>query len=133
MQMKLHRSVAVALWLLEHGAASPSRSALAGDLLEQLNEKRSTGWLWRQVLAVMAIRAMERTRALVSPVMFSLAWSTVFSAWTLFAGGRYGFSLSGLGRGAAWPSSAVLQIGLCLFPIVAFAWTGILVFQLLRT
>lgn len=40
----------LATWFLEHMRFSNTDDALAGDLLEEFNQRRSAAWYWRQVL-----------------------------------------------------------------------------------
>lgn len=130
--MSPNLSTTLAIWVMEHTTSSPSRSALAGDLLEQFHGGRSHGWLWRQVLTVLAIRAVEGMHALIAPVIFSLAWGMVFSAWTLWGAGHFDFALPQAAPGAAWPTTAIVEIGSSLLPVVVFVWVGFLMYMLLR-
>ena len=57
--MTRRRLSPLAIRLLERFVADSS--AMAGDLLEEFNRRKSSGWLWWQVLATIAIRAVERS------------------------------------------------------------------------
>jgi hypothetical protein len=46
---------ALAAWLLEHFRFSITDDALAGDLLEEFNQRRSAAWYWRQVLVAILV------------------------------------------------------------------------------
>ena len=46
---------ALAIWLLRHLRPGRDSEALSGDLLETFAERRSRGWLWRQVLIAIAM------------------------------------------------------------------------------
>lgn len=130
--MSPNLSTTIAIWVLEHTVSSPSRSALAGDLLEQFHGGRSHAWIWRQVLSVLAIKAVEGMHALIAPVIFSLAWGMVFSAWTLSGAGHIDFALPQAAAGTAWPATAIVEIGSSLSPVVFFVWVGALLYMLLR-
>ena len=49
------RSVAVAIWLLQHLGGKASEDALIGDLLERMAEGQTAGWLWREVLMALVV------------------------------------------------------------------------------
>ena len=51
----------VASWLLRHLAFGPD-DALAGDLVEQFQQGRSSLWYWRQVLWTILARALADAR-----------------------------------------------------------------------
>jgi hypothetical protein len=59
----------LALWLLKHCGASYHSDSLAGDLIEQYGEGRSSAWCWRQVVVAIvaaqgrSIRSMPWTAA----------------------------------------------------------------------
>ena len=49
-------SSSAAIWVLEHLAPSYRREALAGDLLEEFQHRRSLTWLWSRVLQAVSLR-----------------------------------------------------------------------------
>jgi hypothetical protein len=53
--MKSSVPPALATWLLEHIRFSNTDDALAGDLLEEFNQRRSAAWYWRQVLVAILV------------------------------------------------------------------------------
>ena len=60
--MKSSKPPAVATWLLEHIRFSATDAALAGDLLEEFNQRRSAAWYWRQVLAAIVAGFLSEVR-----------------------------------------------------------------------
>jgi hypothetical protein len=52
----------IAMWMLERFASAHYRESLAGDLIEQLACGRSRAWVWRQVLAAVAIAPLSALR-----------------------------------------------------------------------
>lgn len=53
----------LATWLYERLASSPTRDALAGDLVEQYAAGRSRAWFWRQVLTAIIVDVATHLRA----------------------------------------------------------------------
>jgi hypothetical protein len=64
----------LAMYLLYRFGSHYQRDSLAGDLIEQFQESRSSAWVWREVLCAVLI---ERLRAIESK-----PWR--FSAKTIF-------------------------------------------------
>lgn len=52
----------LATWLLEHVPFSNSNDALAGDLLEDFQQRRSVAWYWRQVFAAILVGFVRDVR-----------------------------------------------------------------------
>lgn len=53
--MKSSKPPALASWMLEHLTLGPTNEALAGDLLEDFQRRRSAAWYWRQVLGAIVL------------------------------------------------------------------------------
>ena len=128
--MKAGTMVALAIWCLEHLTFGCDQEALCGDLLEELQRGRSTGWLWREVLTAIGIRAYQATKPYVLPLVFSAGWSALYPAWRLLAASR--FSAAKPDYRVAWPYSSFQEIAQGVGPAVTFVWLGFLVFLLLR-
>lgn len=52
----------LATWFLEHMRFSNTDDALAGDLLEEFNQRRSAAWYWRQVLVAVLVGFASEVR-----------------------------------------------------------------------
>ena len=128
--MKAGTMVALAIWSLEHLPFGCDHEALCGDLLEELQGGRSTGWLWREVLTAIGIRAYQATKPYVLPLVFSAGWSALYPAWRLLAASRFSAAIPDYR--VAWPYSSFQEIAQGVGPAVTFVWLGFLVFLLLR-
>jgi len=58
--MKTPRLPAAAVWLLDAFKATENNSALIGDLTEEVSRGQSGVWLWRQVVAAIALASAKR-------------------------------------------------------------------------
>jgi hypothetical protein len=68
---------ALATWMLEHMLWGGRNEALAGDLLEEFQRRRSATWYWRQVLGAILASFSSELRAdwlLVWTVVFTFVW-----------------------------------------------------------
>jgi hypothetical protein len=76
--VKPSKPPALAAWMLEHLLWGGKNEALAGDLLEEFQRRRSTAWYWRQVLFAIfdGISGALRAHWLVLSVqiVFAAAW-----------------------------------------------------------
>jgi hypothetical protein len=72
--MKSSKPPALPTWLLEH-LNGGSTEALAGDLLEQFSQGRSTAWYWRQVLIAMLHAFRREWRIELMALAFTAAWA----------------------------------------------------------
>ena len=52
----------LATWLLKRLGSGPDADAIAGDLLEGFQERRSGGWYWRQVLIALVVGSWQEIR-----------------------------------------------------------------------
>jgi hypothetical protein len=76
--MKSSKPPALAAWMLEHLMLGGANDALAGDLLEEFQRRRSVGWYWRQVLGAILASYSNELRAdwvMVWTIVFTLAWA----------------------------------------------------------
>lgn len=128
--MKAGTMVALAIWCLEHLTFGCDQEALCGDLLEELQGGRSTGWLCREVLTAIGIRAYQAAKPYVLPLVFSAGWSALYPAWRYLAASRYSTAIPA--HRVAWPYSSFQELAQGVAPAVMFVWLGFLVFLLLR-
>jgi hypothetical protein len=105
---------ALATWLVEHAIPGEKNEALAGDLLEQFSQGRSTGWYWRQVLAAIAVGFSRELRILCVAASFTLFWVSVLAvsrqSLIHFSGGRLFQAVLGREVTLAWPVSVIAPI-----------------------
>lgn len=131
--MKPTRAIDLAIWLLEHLTFGSDTESVAGDLLEEFQRGRSAAWCWREALAAMALRAVGPARDLALVMLFSVAWSMAYTLWRVFSPAVTA-AISGASMTLVpWPGPAVLQVGSSLAPILAFVWSGVLVYLFLRS
>lgn len=71
----------IAAWALEHLTFGDRDEALAGDLLEALQNGRSNTWYWRQALMACAVSWSESFRERASLLIFALLWSMAAPGW----------------------------------------------------
>jgi hypothetical protein len=76
--MRPTSSTALATWMLDHLALGARNESLSGDLLEELHSGRSTAWYWRQTLSAIVVTLSTRTRAYMTPLLFSAGWSLLY-------------------------------------------------------
>lgn len=130
--MKPFRSVVLATWLVERLTFGLAKENLSGDLLEELHVGRSARWYWRQVMAAIAIGAGRAARECVLPLMFAAGWSMLYPAWRFLFRGGWAHATPHIWPTAAWPLSAMLELGYGMAPAVTFVWVGLLVYMLAR-
>lgn len=68
---------ALATWMLEHLLWGGGNEALAGDLLEEFQRRRSVAWYWRQVFGAIVTSFSNELRAdwvMVWTIVFSIVW-----------------------------------------------------------
>jgi hypothetical protein len=76
--MKPSKPPAAATWMLEHLLPGVKNEALAGDLLEEFQRRRSTAWYWRQVFGAISASLLKEVRAdwlMVWTIVFSIVWA----------------------------------------------------------
>jgi pimeloyl-ACP methyl ester carboxylesterase len=130
--MKSTKTIAPAIWLLEHLGFGANNEALSGDLLEQFHRGRSAAWLWCEALTAIAVHALSTARLYALPLTFSCAWGMLYRAWNL--SGRDWAQQAALLRWPqlAWPGSAFMDLCLGVAPAITFVWLGFLVYLLFR-
>src|SRR5690348_12238791 len=79
--MKALQPPVLATWMLEHLLVNDSNEALAGDLLEEFQQRRSPGWYWRQVIAAIIVSLANawRQQWVALTLQFAFIW-----AWTYY-------------------------------------------------
>jgi hypothetical protein len=127
--MKTMRSVGLANWMLQHCTFGCYDESLTGDLLEELRAGRSVGWYWRQALSAIAVALAHKSRAYVSPLVFSAGWSMLYPAlWPFLLDSRAAHTIAH--RMAAYDlpySTAWRGVG-AQSPVVLFIWIGFFVY-----
>jgi len=71
-------SLALATWVLRTFTAGPHADAVAGDLLERLEEGRSMSWFWRQVVSAMVVGACRDARHHPRAILFGVVTGWAF-------------------------------------------------------
>jgi Trk-type K+ transport system membrane component len=71
-----------ATWLLSLTDADAWKDAVAGDLFEEYQERRSSRWYWRQVLTVVAIAFLKDLRNHWVLLLRALALAFLFLNWS---------------------------------------------------
>ncbi len=103
--------------------------ALAGDLLEEFRNGRSTRWYWRQVLAAIAIGGGREIVNHRMVLLFAAAWSMLAPAWLLaVAAFEQNFKLNAKILQLDFPWSTLCDLGLMLAASLLFIWAGILLY-----
>jgi hypothetical protein len=75
--MKPSKPPALANWMLEHLLLGGRNEALAGDLLEEFQRRRSVAWYWRQVVGAIFAGFSNEIRAdwvMVWTIAFTITW-----------------------------------------------------------
>ncbi len=79
--MKPSKPPALATWMLEHLLLGGRNDALAGDILEEFQRRRSLAWYWRQVLFAIFVSISDGLRvhwlALSIQLVFAAGWVSV--------------------------------------------------------
>lgn len=131
--MKCAEPPRVAAWMLEHLLPDSVDEALVGDLFEEFRSGRSARWFWRQVLAAIGIVAHQEIASRRTVLIFALLWSAIAPIWMYIARPSNFPGIIESVRHIDWPWSSLCTIGLRLVPILAFVWTGVLVYLLLAS
>lgn len=119
----------LATWVLEHWTPGDCNDALAGDLLEEFRNGRTTAWYWRQVFSAIGFgwgREVVKRRTMV---LFAALWSMLAPGWLLIVAGfsqRFEFNARILSLEFPW--STLCDLGLMLAANLIFIWAGILVY-----
>ena len=131
--MKPTASVALATWILEHLRSGSARSALVGDLLEQLHGGRSAAWYWRQTLAAIGVTVWSTARTWAVPLAFSVAWSMLYPEWRELSRGWLPHALPNQWLALSWPQPEMLELSCGMVPALTFIWFGYLLFLAFRS
>jgi hypothetical protein len=78
--MNTSQPPSLATWLLEQWGPGPNREALAGDLIEQYQQRRAPAWYWRQVLRAILFGAVHdiRDHTLLAVRALVVFWTASF-------------------------------------------------------
>ena len=79
--MKSSRPTSLATWILDHFV--PNNEALAGDLIEQFRQGRSSLWYWRQVAVAIVVTTIDEIRAHPLLTLRGIAFGWAF-VWLYF-------------------------------------------------
>jgi hypothetical protein len=102
---------------------------LAGDLLEEFRNGRSSRWFWRQVLAAIAIGGGREIVNHRTVLLFAPAWSMLAPAWLLtVAAFEQNCKLNAHILQLDFPWSTLCDLSLMLAANLLFIWTGILIY-----
>jgi hypothetical protein len=127
--MRCTEPPSLATWLLEHLMPGDRNDALAGDLLEEFRNGRSTRWYWRQVLAAIAIDGGGEVLNHRTVLLFAAIWSMLAPAWLLTVTAfEQHFSLNARILQLDFPWSTLCDLGLILAANLLFIWAGILLY-----
>lgn len=78
---------ALATWMLEHLLWGGRNEALAGDLLEEFQRRRSVAWYWRQVTGAILASFSNELRAdwvMVWTILFTTVWAYSLYSISIF-------------------------------------------------
>ena len=118
-----------ATWMLEHWTPGDCDEALAGDLLEEFRNGRTTAWYRRQVFSAIGfgwVREIVNRRAVL---LFAALWSMLAPGWVLIVAGlSQRFELNARILSLEFPWSTLCDLGLMLAANLLFIWAGILVY-----
>ena len=83
--MERSKPPALAAWLLEHAQFSATDGAIAGDLLEEFNRRRSAAWYWRQVLVAIVVGCASEVRrhGVLATRAILIAWAANYGVLML--------------------------------------------------
>jgi len=119
----------LATWMLEHWIPGDCNDALAGDLLEEFRNGRTTAWYWRQVLSAIGVgwvREVVNRRAMV---VFMALWSMLAPGWVLVVAAlSQRFEVNARVLSLEFPWSTLCDLGLMLAANLIFVWAGILAY-----
>jgi hypothetical protein len=109
----------IATWILHHLTPGQPNESLHGDLLEELQNGRSSAWYWRQVMTALAFATAREMRAHWPALTFAALWAVMARTWWHFvfwsAAHRVGLILP-------WPYSIFLGTAAI---ILESLWAGL--------
>jgi hypothetical protein len=82
--MKSSKPPTLATWMLEHLMPGGGNEALAGDLLEEFQRRRSIPWYWRQVLGAILVSISKELRDHWVTFSAQFAFATVWIYYAYF-------------------------------------------------
>ncbi len=130
--MKTSGVLRLTMWLAERGGRGATGEAFAGDLMETLAHGGSRWWCLLQAAQRALLLASLRTKALLVPTAYCIAFVFLFPLWQRLNAPTAERLLNGSSNSIAWPGSAMLELVTGLLPAVIFVWVGVFGFLLLR-
>jgi uncharacterized membrane protein YidH (DUF202 family) len=132
--VKITQPPATAIWLLEHAIPGQPNEALAGDLLEEFRNGRTSGWYWSQVLVAVALGWLRESLARADVIAFAALWSIAGPSWFVYTDKIQNDAviMHALLSRLAFPWSMLGYFGWGLALSMALIWAGIVVYHLLR-
>ncbi len=128
--MRHNRVVAFSVWLLDRINLGTKGHALAGDLLEELENGRSMGWFLHQIAAAILINSAAIASRCTTLLIFSAGWSLLYPTWRALCVGSPTYTLDRTGI-TAWPWATLLELAFGIIPAIVFVWLGAAVFAFL--
>jgi hypothetical protein len=113
--------------MLRHLYVPLHKDDLTGDLLEEIQSGRSTGWYWRQVLHATLDGLLQQTWNHRFALAFALLWTVPARTLWFFAFGFLARHSEILGR-IRYPDSLFFAIQLVVWLLL---WAGVAVYALL--
>ena len=127
--MRPKRAPIIASWMLEHLVPRDRNEALEGDLLEELCSGRSSAWYRRQVSRSVAAEWLREISDHRTAVFFATVWSMLAPGWISLDRTKAFVNVTATVGRLDWPWSALCQVALFLSLLMAFLWTGLLLFS----
>jgi len=124
--MKVSKPPGLATWMLEHLALGTDTDALAGDLLEELEHRRSAGWYWRQVLMAIFVGFSKEVSSQWRAAGFALVWTiaSIIALRVLHQSTQFR-SMFGWALRHDWPESGVLTMSMDISSQILMWWLGL--------
>jgi hypothetical protein len=117
--------------MLKHLLRGDDKEPLAGDLLEEFQNGRSTGWYWRQAITAVVTGLARSTRSFGVSLVFAALWTIPEPAWRLYIRNfmAHNHLLERLWA-LDWPYSSISGIGVPLGLLLSSVWAGLVVYLL---
>jgi CubicO group peptidase (beta-lactamase class C family) len=128
--MRPNRIVTFSVWLVDRINRGSKGHALAGDLLEELENGRSMGWFLHQIAAAVLINSAAIASRCTTLLIFSAGWSLLYPTWRALCVGSPTYTLDHRGI-TAWPWATLLELAFGIIPAIVFVWLGAAVFAFL--
>jgi len=124
--MKTSKPPRLATWILEHLVLATDKDVLAGDLLEEFEDRRSVGWYWRQVLIAVFVGFSKELSRQWRAAGFAVVWTLAsVIALRLWYQSPLFHSMFGSALRHDWPESGVLTTALQFSPQILIFWLGL--------